>query len=159
MTILTSPCPKLSTCQSYFFFYFKLINDKNHHQFHISHRDVLRKEELWKLSWFKYQGNLSSSSLGASIYQLIISFIWSYRICYNFCVCACTQLHPTLCDPMDYSPPGSSVHGNFRAGILELVGISFSKRSSWPRDRTHISCSSCISRRILYYCHLGSPMR
>ena len=41
-----------------------------------------------------------------------------------------TQLYPTLCDPMDYSLPVSSVHGIFQARILEWVAISFSRRSS-----------------------------
>ena len=41
---------------------------------------------------------------------------------------------------MDYSPPGSSVHGISQARILEWVAISFSRRSSWPRDRTQVSC-------------------
>jgi len=36
---------------------------------------------------------------------------------------------PTLCDPMDYSPPASSVHGIFQAKILEWVAISFSRKS------------------------------
>ena len=45
----------------------------------------------------------------------------------------------TLCDPLDYSPPGSSVHGIFLARILEWVAISFSRRSSWPRDWTQVS--------------------
>ena len=44
-----------------------------------------------------------------------------------------------LCDPMDCSPPGSSVHGIFQARILEWVAISFSRRSSWPRDWTWVS--------------------
>ena len=35
-----------------------------------------------------------------------------------------TQLCPTLCDPMDYSPPGSSVHGIFQARVLEWVAIT-----------------------------------
>ncbi|XP_061242320.1 zinc finger protein 677-like isoform X2 [Bos javanicus] len=39
-----------------------------------------------------------------------------------------------LCDPMDHSPPGSSVHGIFQARILEGVAIPFSRRSSQPRD-------------------------
>ena len=46
---------------------------------------------------------------------------------------------PTLCDPMDCSPPGSSVHGILQAGILEWVAISCSRGSSWPRDRTRVS--------------------
>ena len=41
---------------------------------------------------------------------------------------------------MDCSPPGSTVHGISQAGILEWGVISFSSRSSWPRDQTHISC-------------------
>ena len=50
------------------------------------------------------------------------------------------QSCPTLCDPMDYSPPGSSVHGILQARILEWVSISSSRRSSPPRDRTWVSC-------------------
>ena len=50
------------------------------------------------------------------------------------------QSCPTLCDPMDCSLPGSSVDGIFRARILEWVAISFSRRSSWPRDWTQVSC-------------------
>ena len=46
----------------------------------------------------------------------------------------------TLCDPIDYSPPDSSVHGISQTRILEWVAISFSRRSSRPRDRTCISC-------------------
>ena len=50
------------------------------------------------------------------------------------------QSYPTLCYPMDCSLPGSTVHGIFQARILEWVAISFSRRSSWPRDRTWVSC-------------------
>ena len=45
----------------------------------------------------------------------------------------------TLCDPMDYRPPGSSVHGILHARILEWVAIPFSRRSSQPRDQTQSS--------------------
>ena len=45
-----------------------------------------------------------------------------------------------LCDPMDCSLQGFSVHGIFQAKVLEWVAISFSKGSSWPRDRTQVSC-------------------
>ena len=57
-----------------------------------------------------------------------------------------------LCNPMDCSPPGSSVHGNLQARILEEVAISHSRESSQPRDQTCVSCVSCIGRQILYYC-------
>ena len=50
------------------------------------------------------------------------------------------QLCSTLCDPMDCSPPGSSVHGILQARVLEWVAIAFSRGSSWPRDRTLVSC-------------------
>ena len=46
----------------------------------------------------------------------------------------------TLCDPIDYSPPDSSVHGISQTRILQWAAISFSRRSSRPRDRTCISC-------------------
>ena len=45
------------------------------------------------------------------------------------------QLRPTLCDIMDYSLPGSSVHSILQARILEWVAISFSKGFSGPRDQ------------------------
>ena len=44
------------------------------------------------------------------------------------------------CDPMDCSPPGSSVHAIFQARILEWVAISFFRGSSWPREWTRVSC-------------------
>ena len=50
------------------------------------------------------------------------------------------QSCPTVCDLVDCSPPGSSVHGILQARILEWVTIPFSKGSSQPRDQTHISC-------------------
>ena len=49
------------------------------------------------------------------------------------------QLCPTLCDPVDCSPPDSSVHGSLQARILEWVAISFSRGSSIPRDQTWVS--------------------
>ena len=45
----------------------------------------------------------------------------------------------TLCDPMDCSLQGSSVHGIFQARVLEWVAVSFSRGSSWPRDWTLVS--------------------
>ena len=49
------------------------------------------------------------------------------------------QLCPTLCDPMNYSLPGSSVHGILQARILEWVSMPSSRGSSWPRDQTCVS--------------------
>ena len=67
------------------------------------------------------------------------------------CVCVLVfQSCPILCNPMDCSPPGSSVHGILQARVLEWVAISSSRGSSWPRDQTCVSCISCTGRRILY---------
>ena len=80
----------------------------------------------------------------------------------NVCVCVCVrarahaQLRLTFCDPKDYTPPGSSVQGISQARVLQWVTISCwgwgVGWSSLPRDQTHISCISCISRQILYLC-------
>ena len=70
------------------------------------------------------------------------------------------QLCLTVCDPMDYSLPGSSVHGILQARILDWVAMPCSRESSRPRDRTHISYVSCIGRRILcHYGRLESPVQ
>ena len=73
----------------------------------------------------------------------------------NVCLIGCACMHvwscPTLCNPMDYSPPGSSVHGIFQARILEQVAVSYSGGSCWPKDQNCISGISCIGRQILYH--------
>ena len=63
------------------------------------------------------------------------------------------QLCPTLCNPMDCSLPGSSIHGIFQARVLEWVAISFSRESSWPRDRNQISC--IVGRRFTIWARKG----
>ena len=67
------------------------------------------------------------------------------------------QSCPTLCYPVDCSSlPGSSIHGIFQARILEWVAISFSRRSSLPRDWTEVSCivgrrfTVWVTRKVLY---------
>ena len=61
--------------------------------------------------------------------------------------CLVSRLCLTLCNPLGYSPPGSSVHGISQARILEWGVISSSRGSSWPRDWI---CVSCFGRRLLY---------
>ena len=62
------------------------------------------------------------------------------------CMCAQTlQLYPTLCDRMDCSLSGSSVHGILQARILVWIAMLSSRGSSQPRDQTHISWVSCIA--------------
>ena len=70
------------------------------------------------------------------------------------------QSCPTLCDSVDYRPPGSSVHGILQAGVLECIAVPSSRGSSQPRDGIHVSYISCIGGQILYHqCHLGSPIQ
>ena len=68
--------------------------------------------------------------------------ILSLYLLYLSCVCAKSlQWYPTLCDPIDCSPPGSSVHGILQARILEWVAMPSSRGSSQPRNRTQVSYS------------------
>ena len=56
------------------------------------------------------------------------------------CCCSVAKSCSTLCNSMDHSLPGSSVHGISQVRILECIAISFSRGSSRPRNRTHVSC-------------------
>ena len=56
-----------------------------------------------------------------------------------------TLLCPTVCDPMDCTSPGSSVHGILQARILEWVAIPFSRGFPQPRNRTQVSCIAADS--------------
>ena len=64
------------------------------------------------------------------------------------------QSYLILCNPMDCSSPGCSVHGILQARILEWIIISFSRVSSWPRDWTQVSYVSCTGRQALYHWRL-----
>ena len=57
-------------------------------------------------------------------------------------ICSLSHVTLSLCDPLDCSPPGSSVHEILQARILKWVAMPLSKGSSWPRDWTYISCVS-----------------
>ena len=87
------------------------------------------------------------------IYMCVCMCVYGLYIYIYICLCLYIYIYictcPSLCNPMDYSLPSPSVHGIFQARILEWVVISFSRRSSWPRDRT---CISYIGRWILYHC-------
>ena len=74
-----------------------------------------------------------------------------FQLLYMMCVSA--QSSPTLCDPMDYSLPGSSVHG-----ISQAIAMSPSRGSSQPRGWTHVLCVSGIGRQIPYHCVPGKPL-
>ena len=63
------------------------------------------------------------------------------RLCVCVCVCVCViaQSWPTICDPMECSLLGSSIHGIPQARMLEWVAIPFSRGSSQHRDQTLVS--------------------
>ena len=86
---------------------------------------------LWRLPW---------------AYKTENSFIWKFKICYSCCSVPKSCL--TLRDPVDHSLPGPYVHGISQASTLEWVASSFSRGSSWPRDRTRVSC---IGRQIFFF--------
>ena len=104
----------------------------------------------------KGQTTVFSVQVTSNGFLKALLFYWStedlhYCVSFRFtakwfsfvCVCVCvwvTQSCPTFCDPIDCSPPGSSVHEILQARILEWVAMPFSRGSSWSRDRTQISC-------------------
>ena len=65
-------------------------------------------------------------------------------------LCLAPQPCPTLCDPMDRSPPDSSVHEDSPGKTTGVGSISFSRASSRLRDRTHVSFVSCTDRQVLH---------
>ena len=77
------------------------------------------------------------------------------HLCVHVCACSVVSDSVTL---MDYSPPGTPVHGILQARILEWVAISFSRGSFQPWDRTDISCISLRWQAdSLPWSHEGSP--
>ena len=69
----------------------------------------------------------------------------------SLCACSVIQLCPTLCNHMNISPPGSSVHGILQTKIPEWIPIFSFRGSSPSKDQTHASCVSCTGRQILYH--------
>ena len=79
----------------------------------------------------------------------LMSYPWAGRTTWVLCCAKLLQSCPALCDPMDCSLPGSSVHGVLQARILEWVAMPSSRGSSRPRDGTRISYVSLIGRQDL----------
>ena len=93
--------------------------------------------------WFPYSLHVKEA------FHIFWGVVKNSRICDRI-----AQLCPTVCDPMDCSLPGSSVPGIFQAKVLEWVAISFSRGSSWPRDRTQVSL--IVSKMLYCLNHQGS---
>ena len=95
-----------------------------------------------------------NSKLFCKLVQLLLEIDPNLLLCLHIPIissthlsyaCVCAQLCLAICDLMDCSPPGSSVHGILQARILKWVSMPSSRASSQPRDRTYISCVSCIA--------------
>ena len=65
-----------------------------------------------------------------------------------YAVLSCIQLFSTPWTIVCQAP----LTMGFPRQLLEWVAISFSRGSSWLRDRTHVFCNTCIGRQILYHC-------
>ena len=102
----------------------------------------------WEIPWTGEPGQLQSVGLQSQtqlkwlsmhaqlIYNVVLTSTGQQSdSVMHMCVHARSpQLYPTLCDPMEYSPPGSSVHGFLQARILEWVAMTSSRGPSPPRD-------------------------
>ena len=91
------------------------------------------------------------SSMRAMAFVLFVAVVPAPRTVPDTVSAKSLQSCPTLCDPMDWSSPGSSVRGIFQARILEWISMSFSRGSSQPRDQTCFASISCIGSRVLYH--------
>ena len=95
------------------------------------------------------------SRVGCHLWGRRVGQVWSdlaaAAVCVYVCVCVCVHTLSVFQAPWTVA---------LQARILEWVTISPSRGFSWPKDRTLVSCVSCISRQILYpWHHLGSPPR
>ena len=116
--------------------------DKVHTKCNVwNHPETILQTSLWK--HFLQNQSMVPKRLGTAALEYL---------------CMCAQSCQTLCDPMDYSLPGSSVHGISQARILEWVAISFSRETSHPRDWTHISWITCTGRWLLYHSATWKPI-
>ena len=110
------------------------------------HESVCQQNYTWHNKLLPL-GRVASISSCFSICWILCGYFW---LCY---ACSVAQLCPTLCDPIDCSPPGSSVHGMFQARTLEWLWDFFLSPGTFlTRDQTHVSCISCSGRWFLYHC-------
>ena len=127
---------------------FGLLNFKEYCQIYYSDKTVFNVN-----TWLNNNNNNYSRFPG-----------WVIQYCQDFgtptptpvCVlCLVAQWCPTLCYPLDCSPPGSSVHGILQARILEWVAIPSSRGSSQLRDQIQVSCTA--DRFLMYWTTCAPP--
>ena len=116
---------------------------------------LVSKRDIWRWACMSQVTNLLSelslwaSSLKWDITNLIVRVQRTKQVKHLYVYVLVTQLCLTLCNPLDCSTPGSSVHAIFQARVLERVAMPSSRGSSWPKDQTQ---ASCVCRQILYHC-------
>ena len=95
-------------------------------------------------SWMQLS-NKTTMIYSAFLFFSIVAYYKILNIVHCESESEVAQSCPTLCDPMDCSPPGFSVHGILQPRILEWVAMLSSRGSFQPRGRTPISCVSGIA--------------
>ena len=102
-------------------------------------------DTLWTFAWlYPWDNYLKREFLG----QMACKYSELRYLLQLWMQCSIAQLYLTLCDPMDCSWPGSSLHGIFQERIVEQVAIFYSRKPSCPRDGTPVSCTG---RWLLYH--------
>ena len=91
------------------------------------------------------------------IQQIVYLLHQHLHVCVCVCVCACVHMRLTLCNPIDCSPSGSSVHGVFQARKLKCFAVSYSRGSSKPRDQSWVSLSPALAGDSLPLVPPGKP--
>ena len=138
---------------------YTVVSHQKHANYNTRYHCIpIRITEIKSYCSSKYWSSCNSNTAAVIWYNYLEnSLAVAYNITNNM-IALCVRAHSvaqsclTLCDPMDCSSPGSSIHGIFQSKILEWVAISYSRGSSPPRDRIHVSCISCTGRWILYHC-------
>ena len=112
----------------------------------------------WEIPWTEGLGHSQWGHKELNMTQQLNSSFILYIIKYVHVHAKSLKSGPTLCDPVDCSLTGSSVHGIPQPRILEWVAMPSSRGPSQPRDQTLVSCFSCLGRQVLYHQrHLGRP--
>ena len=113
----------------------------------------------FKMLWFSFLFFLNFYWNRLALHCCVIfccTVMWTCHLC--LCVLV-TQLCPSLCDPTDCSPPGSSVHGIFQPRLLKCIAISSSMASFWPSGyQTQVSCVSCIAGGFFTHWAIGQAL-
>ena len=110
--------------------------------------DAMRwRQSRERTLWTQIQGTISELKISAVLFIILIFKelkAWEFRHWAkgHSHARSVAQSCPTLCDPMDCSPLGSSDHGILQTRILEWVAMPSSRGSSQPRDWTWILCTA-----------------